>query len=652
MLTQQQIAELVRIIKLHADYFLVTLFGRETVTKQQIESLKTAGLIPPTTDPKIFENAFVLGKLKAMITADEYKDLGFKELTGLAKRMWVEMEPLSAFEKIKVESSRLRAARGVQNLSNEIAAGLYTSLEKRLGEPLTERKAKDIIKQTVISAQEKRKSKESLVADLRENMQDYTRDWLRVASTELHQSRQWGIVDSLLNKEGVFDGWKDADDPLVFVKPTTGACDECLRDYLDDSGIPIIWLLSKLLANGTNIGVPKKKRKAVVPPHHPWSSDLLTEALTLKDGWKYIKDIKLGELLLSVDLETGNAEWTKVIRLIRYRYTGLMDYFHNTRIDIMTTPDHRHPVKFRKKQKGRNDAGYWKLVSGKDLPKHDFNFLAAIPNWEGKSSKTVKLCGREFDTALFMEFMAYYLSDGCLGSSDWLFIGQKDRYDLMLECAVKIFQFGVSQWKDGIGIKVNSEIYAWFKKLGKCDKKYIPRKLKGLSKEYLRIFLDAYLNADGHERPSREFGNTGYISKPERTYYTTSPQLAADIGELILKCGNRSSYFEELPKTAQFPNGVYTGNYPIWHIRECRQSELGIRSITREAVEYDDDVVCIELEKFHTFFMRRNGKVVLTGNCLCELTRMPPGHEFDEKGNLKAVNMEEFYRKILRGEKV
>lgn len=59
-----------------------------------------------------------------------------------------------------------------------------------------------------------------------------------------------------------------------------------------------------------------------------------------------------------------------------------------------------------------------------------------------------------------------------------------------------------------------------------------------------------------------------------------------------------------------------------------------IRNCSVELVDYDDYVYDVELEKWHTLFVRRNGKVSLSGNCRHIMTFIPPNFGFDKSGAL------------------
>jgi hypothetical protein len=55
-------------------------------------------------------------------------------------------------------------------------------------------------------------------------------------------------------------------------------------------------------------------------------------------------------------------------------------------------------------------------------------------------------------------------------------------------------------------------------------------------------------------------------------------------------------------------------------------------SVVRNEIQYDDMVYCVELKKFHTLITRRNGKVVVSGNCRCQILYVPKGFSVTKEG--------------------
>ena len=378
-----------------------------------------------------------------------------------------------------------------------------------------------------------------------------------------------------------------------------------------------------IYANGQiqPIGKPFETDQGLLdyPPFHPNCFDDKTEVLT-NEGWKLFKDVDGKEKILSVNLKNGRSEWVKIKNKIEYKFKGELTSYTSRNCDLMVTPNHNQVVMFREKQKGRKDANEWKLVTEADLPNNDFKFLGTIPNYKGKDNEEIKIGDIKYKTKDFVEFMGYYLSEGSIDKYT------KNRYRIkisqnagekkikMLGNAKKIFKkIWISKESFQIPLE-NEQLAKYLCKLGKSYEKHIPENIKELDKEYLKIFLDAYLLGDGHIKRGKLWKD--YQFKDMREYFTSSDRMAADIGELILKIGHRPSYyFPKDNKPVKHKNGIYLSKHLCWVIRENTTTTPDKQHLHKKTVDYNGIVYDVELLKYHTLFVRRNGKVLLSGNC-------------------------------------
>ena len=146
--------------------------------------------------------------------------------------------------------------------------------------------------------------------------------------------------------------------------------------------------------------------------------------------------------------------------------------------------------------------------------------------------------------------------------------------------------------------------------LGKAPQKFVPQFVKSLPPEDIRVFLQAYSKGEGHKGRDR-------ISP---VLDTTSPRLAGDIQELLLKAGFSSAVRTEgIPQEHTMPDGHHIkGRRPNYSIAARKYSEHGIdyRKPSRPKFEAVDAelVYCLTLPKFHLLYVRRNGKALWCGN--------------------------------------
>lgn len=367
-------------------------------------------------------------------------------------------------------------------------------------------------------------------------------------------------------------------------------------------------------------------------PSHPWCFSADTEVLT-QNGWKFFYDIDIEkDLFLSVDLKTMDGSYVKANKFVESDYSGPMDYFTGKRFSLMTTPNHWHPVKVRR-------VHDYKLRAGKDLPSGDANFLATIPDYKGESVELFDF-DNSYKPEVFLEFLGYYLSEGYITKrkdNSYYQVGLTQYGSKKKDRMVKVFKelFGKAWVSDSdITCRLTDiRLAEYLSSLGKAKDKHIPVDIKKLDKKYLKILFDAMIVGDGHVKKNLKKWKGGNF-KPEVVYYTISKSLADDVGELMLKLGFRPSYSVREPKQVKFKNGEYLCS-KCYAIRMNRSIAPSLNFIDKKSVEYNGMVYDVELEKYHTLFVRHNNKVTLSGNCTCILERkfiddMPKNTGFKE----------------------
>jgi len=86
------------------------------------------------------------------------------------------------------------------------------------------------------------------------------KDWRRVARTELQAAYNEGVVAATVSKSGY--------NARIARVPERDACQTCKKLFLED-GIPKIFSIRELMANGNNVGKQKGDWLSTVWPVHP-----------------------------------------------------------------------------------------------------------------------------------------------------------------------------------------------------------------------------------------------------------------------------------------------------------------------------------------------------------------------------------------------
>lgn len=117
------------------------------------------------------------------------------------------------------------------------------------------------IRETVAQAWKERKTAKALASDLANATGDYTRNWDRIARTELQAAYNDGVAIDAFQAFG-----KEAQVARI---PERRACTACKRLFLGSTGLPVIWKVTELAKNGTNVGRKRSEWQATLFPVHP-----------------------------------------------------------------------------------------------------------------------------------------------------------------------------------------------------------------------------------------------------------------------------------------------------------------------------------------------------------------------------------------------
>jgi len=117
------------------------------------------------------------------------------------------------------------------------------------------------IRETVADAWRKKQDASTLASRLSQATGDYTRNWLRIARTELQAAYNDGVAIDAVQING-----KEAQVARI---PERRACNSCKSLFLNGAGQPVIWKVSELVANGTNVGRARAAWRATLFPVHP-----------------------------------------------------------------------------------------------------------------------------------------------------------------------------------------------------------------------------------------------------------------------------------------------------------------------------------------------------------------------------------------------
>lgn len=369
---------------------------------------------------------------------------------------------------------------------------------------------------------------------------------------------------------------------------------------------------------------------------HPQCYAEGTQVLTTK-GWKEFKDVTTQDIVYSLNPQTREIEETSIVGVQKYPYNGELIHFFNRSLECLVTPEHQMVYI------SKSGAHEIKKCNATEYNPSMGAFYRSAVN-TAKDRTNIMFGDKNIPFDVYCEFMGYYLADGSMQHDYGIVLSQEKGQPAWkrMQTCIKKMGFTPHVYKSTI-VLYHRAFGQELLKYGTAHYKYIPQEILNASKRQIQIFLDAFIVCDGHIKKPRPFmGNRGHVCTPnhgERMYFTSSPQMAAEIGLLLLKVGHRPSYRIMSPKNTVKKDGtVIKQRYDCYRISECDSATATV--FNKEKVEYIGFVYDVTLENNHIMYIQKDGKCFWGSNCMC--TSDPVMISGDER--------EQFYRKLLNGE--
>ena len=343
-----------------------------------------------------------------------------------------------------------------------------------------------------------------------------------------------------------------------------------------------------------------------------------------------------------------------------YRYDNIDKLYEisNQQIDLSVTLNHKMYVKKR----GRDN---YELVEAKDIFGKRVEYKKNGV-WKGKYIPYVKIEDVRIPIELYAEFMGYFLSEGCTinavngrGAKDYLVcitqVKSKTQKKMFEATEQVAFLFGRNAFvNNGKNIKISDKrLYNHLHPFGRSYEKYIPDVIMNSTQEIIRIFLEAYVDGDGNRK------NDCNRKTEQWSIFTTSKKIADQLQELALKAGWSANISpinnigdisiingkEVIARRVCYRVGFNKKkNTPMVNHGHTKKQNAQRESI----VEYGGTVIGVEVEKYHTLYVRRNGKGVWSGNStydtnnngkvdIAEVAETVVGNEIQLGGRFKIV---------------
>ncbi len=341
-----------------------------------------------------------------------------------------------------------------------------------------------------------------------------------------------------------------------------------------------------------------------------------TEVLT-RSGWKRFCNVLAEDQFATLNPETDEIEFHRASDIVRFSHHKKMLKIKNRATDLLVTLDHNM---FGQEAMHYRKTPQWGFVKAKDLP-HQF----VVPRsgiWIGEEQNSFKLPAVEMlhqegkaviaklsePVLLLMDdwlaFFGLWLAEGWTSDAGYqIGVSQVNpKKALAIRQAIERLPFRFKKVKGGWKC-YDKRLWSYLKPIGAALTKFVPTEYKDLSSRQLGILFDAMCLGDGNKQAN------GF-----RIYYTSSPRLADDVQEILLKLGRVGL----LKQRTRPPGGIGRRRFkkvqPGFEVIERIQKTLAwLDRRDTSIVDYDGYVYCVTVP-YHTLYVRRNGKPLWCGN--------------------------------------
>jgi len=325
------------------------------------------------------------------------------------------------------------------------------------------------------------------------------------------------------------------------------------------------------------------------PEAHFACVDIDTECLT-ENGWATYDKLKVGDKILSYDLNSHKEKWTECKAIATYNVSSqIMIGVNHRSLDMLVTPNHRCVVTRR--------SGNIAIQIADKLHSTD-NILIASP-----MSESV-VVDRMNDSPAWAELIGWYLSEGyqCKNSDSIEVYQNEPKAQRIRELLAKVeAEYKEASYHklyrgkptDNVCFRISG--FVAFKLRQLCPNKQFPSGYLLWDKELRRRLLEGLIAGDGCERID---GRRFFCQKDKQ----------------------RIDHFQALAVTLGYGTTLRPRTGNTWAVYLTNSSSRTLHTAKGTLIYHQDysGIVWCPNTEYGTFVARRNGKVFITGNTFPE----------------------------------
>ncbi len=276
MVTSQKIIDIIKkIVGKHHNRLVISMLGKNLLSKAQIQELKDIGY-DTSNNESLFSSIYYHNFINNPIDTHSPTSVGDmknqQSVTGLL--------PQGEANDYSVDSINQNVKQLIDKMQTDVSARIEGIIRQN-NDKFKFNALQNLDRSDMADALVKESSLGKVKQILRDSSKDATRDWQRVALTEMSNAIGIGSVDRIVTDN------RDSDLNEVYVyRIIVGdsvTCKYCRRFYGDVGEAPKLYRLTTLLNNGSNYLLKTDSWKPVIGATHP--NTRTSQIIELKPGF-------------------------------------------------------------------------------------------------------------------------------------------------------------------------------------------------------------------------------------------------------------------------------------------------------------------------------------------------------------------------------
>lgn len=280
--TPRQTEELLSIIDKHHAFFTAANIGTDYLSQHEKQVLTDSGFdLAKFKDSKgKVDEAFSFGLLSVALGDSRVKGMNYKDFRKFMQSS--NYMPLIKREQAAIDHLKYQAHTDARSLSNRVKDDVTKII---LNEDKVHRtKFDEVTRDAAIKTIEMRGSVRDMISEIGHKTGQWEGNLGMIAESTLHNAYEEGRAAEMENKAG-------GEEVYVYKDVYPGACKHCIKHYLTGGlgSQPVIFKLSELKANGSNIGRKAPDWLPTLGALHPYCRCTINE---VQKGYVWNEDSK------------------------------------------------------------------------------------------------------------------------------------------------------------------------------------------------------------------------------------------------------------------------------------------------------------------------------------------------------------------------